>query len=59
MKAIIYASVHPETLTKSLNHIWQVHLQRLARLHVITMITNIIVTITVDMEDVAINLQHN
>ena len=31
MKAIIYASVHPETLTKSLNHIWQVHLQRLGR----------------------------
>jgi hypothetical protein len=47
---------HPEMLMKSLNHIWQAHLPRLARLHAITMIMNIMTTMTVDTEDATINL---
>ena len=49
--------VHPETLMKLFNPIWKELLQRLARLHAIAMITNIMGTMTADMEDVIINFQ--
>ena len=47
---------HPETPMKSLNHIWQSHLQRMAKLNVIIMIMDIMATMTVDTEDATINL---